>query len=385
MNRGISPLKALKRVGNILFRCVEFLVGLIVIACIVLIISYNYSFVEFTPEYSGEKFQRVRIGPISAELPESYPFYRQFDIRLMFQGELLRLLEYQSPAPCEISSKNDYYTLYNINNLISSGEKRFIATAENTSLKYSLSEIYQIESDNNYAINIIFDDGCAILTTRHIGRTTLNDEKERAFKGLVDIFLNNYQWLGNDSVAPRGFRTRLGVIKKNADFQVLAQYSISDGSSQRTSSSELSINFSIDSWPESRRVTVTETETDTEFSIIENFKYHVLSRLFPSTKIFSDGWHYSQRNINFMKYYSGIETRVYFSMQNGKYELLDFRFNAHGDINDNCYSGKIDVILSRKLSDDPMEFPNKRKNDMTYNIIYGYWDKFIQSSECLAL
>jgi hypothetical protein len=34
-----------------------------------------------------------------------------------------------------------------------------------------------------------------------------------AFKGMVDMSLNNYQWLGNDSAAPRVFKTRYGAIK----------------------------------------------------------------------------------------------------------------------------------------------------------------------------
>jgi hypothetical protein len=36
------------------------------------IVSYNWTYVDLTPEFSGEEFIQMRIGPISAKLPAAF-------------------------------------------------------------------------------------------------------------------------------------------------------------------------------------------------------------------------------------------------------------------------------------------------------------------------
>jgi hypothetical protein len=362
---------------------VKYFVGFIVICCTFPLISYNFSYVRFTPEYSGEKFQRIRIGPISAELPASYSYVRQYYFTLGFERQILSLREYQSPDPCDLSLRDtEYNVLSDINNLISSGENKFISTADNHSINYSLSEIYQVK-DRKYAINIYFDGGCAILAAADIRGFASTEEEERAFRGMVNSFLTNYQWLGNDSAAPRGFKTRFGVIKKNTDFKITAGYYIFDGEKPEASTSELIFNF----LPEKQGRFETEfSEIETELSIVEKFKAHIHSRyLNPDSKILGYAWHESMRNINFLKSYSGFETRAYQSINNGESENLLFKIYARGGASDNCYSDEIKAafgkMTSASLIVDP---PFNRKSDTTLNVLYGYWDKIIQSSECMA-
>jgi hypothetical protein len=66
-----------------------------------LTVSYNYTFVDFTPEFSGEEFKQTRIGPISVNLPASFgEIHNHSRVGLTFPRHRLMLYEYKLPTPC---------------------------------------------------------------------------------------------------------------------------------------------------------------------------------------------------------------------------------------------------------------------------------------------
>ncbi|MDR1166379.1 MAG: hypothetical protein LBO66_11045 [Deltaproteobacteria bacterium] len=240
--------------------------------------------------------------------------------------------------------------LYKINNSISSGENKFVSTAANPSLNYSLSDIYK-PNEMTYAVNIIFDGGRAILSTADMNGAASPEEEELEFRAMIDIFLNNYQWLGKDSPAPRGFLSRFGVIKKNTDFKIDARYFVRDAEMSTEATSE----FFFDFWPEKQgRFEEELSRIERESSIEAKFKRHFISRfLRPDSKFFGYAWHDSTRNVSYLKSYSGVENRFYLSMNHGEYERLKLMIYARGDANDNCYSDEIQVLLGKMTSADP--------------------------------
>ncbi|MDR1165240.1 MAG: hypothetical protein LBO66_05095 [Deltaproteobacteria bacterium] len=347
----------------------KFVIGSLVAVFLFFLISYNYTFVQLKPEYSGEEFARTRIGPISVELPASYSHFQLNDILVKYQGWRFKLSEFESPSPCEIPDVDDYES--NVTLLSAdAGEDLSVASAGDGSTQYPQTEIYQTR-ESTYAIKIIFDGGCAILGEKPRMEANSPDNKELIIRNFADIFVNNYQWVDAGSDTPKGFKTKRGVIKMNDDLKVSAEYVIfnSEYSAQKTT------YFIINFLQGDTRVKPRE-----DLSIFEKFVGHILIRLYHNIDLFFGyDWTYGRRDVTFLASYSEDETIKMWESENGVARDLIMSLRATGSASGNCFSDRINVtFVAAELS--PAAFPP----NVPSNILYGYWDKFISSAECVA-
>lgn len=348
--------------------CSRCFVNLLIVAFLIFIISSHY-YLKLTPEYSGEEFKRTRIGPISVELPASLKYFRQGAIRLHFQGYSFELIERQSRAECD--------NLYE-NRILSNLENLSMGAAEDTSLQYSLSDVYQINK-SSYAINIFFGDGCATIQ-EYKDQDNIFENRARNLRNAADIFLRNYQWLGNDSPSPKGFKTTRGVIKANADFNVESYYTISDwdifnSSKRSSSSSERSSVLFFDFIPKNHR-TLKSVERRTIFERFKSFIGELTGLNFGEQ--FTYAWIIGERDISFLGSYSQKEYRSIGLNEDRVPNFFYVNMETTGNSSDNCYSDEINVSF---LADSMDENYSIKKSQ---NILYGYWDKIIQSAKCEA-
>jgi hypothetical protein len=326
-------------------------VGLVVSSFMVLMVSYNYTYVYITPEFTIGKFQDLRIGPISVELPAAFSYVQQVSVRLKFPEHILRLHEFKLPTPCE-------------SNLSKHSEGRSVIDAVgNRSLLYS-SAVYPDYS--SFSMKFYFSDGCAIVEG-DIDEGNTYQEREQEFLRLVGIFFKHYLWLGDNSFAQKGFKTQFGVIKTNNDFKVIMLWSIRDGDSLKTLTANIDFEFLADP---------SQLATAWNFSAFDKILLHLDGRLLYNDILFGYGWNISTRQVAFLNSYIGNETMVMQASQNGIPVELFFQLNAYESSRDNCYSDGIRIELQKN--------PFLSKGKLTHNVFYGYWNK-IFDSECMAL
>ncbi|MDR1166045.1 MAG: hypothetical protein LBO66_09350 [Deltaproteobacteria bacterium] len=311
------------------------------------------------------EFKRTRIGPISVELPASFNNFRQLSLAFSYQGQGYSLTEYDSRDHCENYNSRHIF-ISNVDNLLAD-------SADDGSIQYSLSDVYQDRYFKNYAIDILFDDGCATIRD-WINYAYPLENREQVFRNMLDIFLPNYQWLKDNSVSPKGFKTSHGVIKMSPDLKVHATYTITEGDHKFNES------FYLFRFSSKEDAPIPKTyKTIRDMSPLDRFKIYIQARLeYNFHAFFNYAWTYSRRDVSFLDSYSQDEvTSMWLSINGAPYDLF-MDMETAGGASDNCYSDKINITYLIGL-------PKLRKPPAPpYNILYGYWDKIIQSAECEA-
>jgi hypothetical protein len=355
----IRLIKTLKYVVGL----IAVFVGSIVFLNLLLIASYHYTYVKMIPEYSGEEFNKIRIGPIFTELPAKFSFRDRLPIMLEFSDHKLSMREILMPSPCELSPWE--------NTIMAEDEDA--AIADPTSYR---STIYSPKTSDSakqlYGMKIFFDGGCVILQSLMQGDNTSDDNKQR-LKGMADSFMSHYQWLGNESDNPRGFRSRLGVIRTNNDFNVSTTFLLWDGEKeyrdgQLTNTGTTNIFFEFNQLE-------LESSKRKPLTVWNKYSWYLLSRLYHYDIFMDYGWVGAERNVNFLTSYSGVEYIQMSGSRKGIPEDLRIDLIGNAEQGSGCYSDKISIVLMTNL------FGKKTK--LPYNIFYGYWDKILHS-ECMA-
>jgi hypothetical protein len=341
--------------GGIKFvKIFKYIIGFMLIAILILIGSYHYTYVDIIPNYSEEDFQKFRIGTISTELPGTYSLARQSNIILEFPEHTLALEEFLLPDQCK-SILGKTYVLDHEDSIVIDGiEYNFIM--------YYPKQIFA--GNSSYATMILFSSGCTILEGL-IPNGKEHTNKEHIFKDKLEIFLRHYQWLGNDSDIPKGFKTKFGVIRKNNHFKVGASYTFWDGETTESATTVIIFGFfpGVSSFSER------------QISIVDQYSAYLTARFRHANIIMGYGWTAMKRKIHFLDSYSGFEHIEMQASKKGVPEdllYMDFRGSSNSS---NCYSDTIEIGLLTNV------FITKTK--LTYNIFSGYWDKII-NSECAA-
>ncbi|MDR2142721.1 MAG: hypothetical protein LBR11_13245, partial [Deltaproteobacteria bacterium] len=173
----------------------------------ILISSYNYTYTDFIPEYSNEKFIRKRVGFLSIEMPESISTFHTLGfINILYKDYSLDLLENFDNA-----KDNDYrkYGKYMLNypdyyNIAIENHELFDFIGNN-----SILFIREDLKESVYALQISFNGGRICLIS--VIKEQLNkDDKILLFKNRIANFLKCYIWVGNADIQDKGFKTKYG-------------------------------------------------------------------------------------------------------------------------------------------------------------------------------
>jgi hypothetical protein len=192
---------ALKRICgvSVLIPVFGVLASLTAVMLMALIVSYNWTYVDLTPEFSDEEFVQLRVGPISTMFPAAFNFIRQSPVRIFFPRHTLVLYEHKLPAPCEIISPHMLHELDNMHEL--DNESQIMDAPWNRSVLHSY--VNSPPGISSFKVTLYFDTGCSNLSGDIEGDNTFQ-EKQQIFLDLVDVFFKNYLWVGHDPVYPIG-------------------------------------------------------------------------------------------------------------------------------------------------------------------------------------
>jgi hypothetical protein len=347
---------------KVLKKLLKYSAIIIVIGIILFIVSYNYTFVELTAEYSDEKFTKRRIGNLSVELPERFKLndyqatiiiYPEF--RLSLKEKLLDNLTDDSLSVERCGYRPPY------GDSEDNEEKDAFEFITNPHTLHTPKVFYPTASQ--YSITIYLDKGCITLDSTVTDETSL-EARQGIFKDRINNFLKYYSEFDENEVNDDDFLTILGIIKPNNEFKITTHFLFSDTDEKfiKPSTTMLTIDFlnHTESFP-------SQILAD---SLLSKLKYYFLCRMLYNNIFWNFRWTFSQREFKLPSYQ--VEERILMNAAK-KDTPIDFQMRLllrHDSTNYEFYNYTYIVLTV---------YPVDQQKPRNYNILYGYWLKIVQS------
>jgi hypothetical protein len=316
-----------------------------------LIISYNVTYVDLVPEYTNEKFKTMRIANFDIQLPESFNLItNNSSYILTYPDYKIFLYEYGSAD-----------AIIKLNNNVGNVDREviihdFIYFFD----KPSILRIY--EKGTRYELIACFHNGCIMLRT-YI-KNENKDKKLSIFINRIHNFLKYYDLLQENKIIENSFRTLLGCIRNNNEFHLSSSYRFYDNRSIYDTSFVLWINFQYitpnDNFQKLRNA-----------SFFNKFVRHSIYSMF-LIDIINYKWTESERIINFTPSYIGNE---FITINADKNKIpIDLLMDL-----DLLNTGKNESLYNFISISMSSTFLPKENSNINYNILYGYWLKTVES------
>jgi hypothetical protein len=335
---------------------------LFIVIFTVLIISYNYTYVDLTPEVSDENFIKTRIGPISVEMPKNFSLYepnffrshvRYKDFGMSFTERKIEnnadQIFYQY---CDRASDRE---IKSINN-------KLFSFIENNTILYSPDIFPSVSSE--YRLEVFLSTGIITFFSAVTGKNV--DERHQTFKNRVYNLLKYYTWLEKDiNTEKKGFKTVLGFIKPNNVFYINTRFSfLYPKDNNFLEGISLSFNF--------YNTRAVSPYNYFRFTFFDKLAYYISARFYYSNIFMGYKWTFKQKNIKFASSYSGLETILMDASKKNIPVSMEMLLTASDNLSNDDYFNCI-RILFRVNNETQQNLPN-------HNVIFGYWKKVIESA-----
>ncbi|MDR1084371.1 MAG: hypothetical protein LBP22_05780 [Deltaproteobacteria bacterium] len=340
-----------------------FIVFFVILAA--LTIMYNYTYVNLTPSASDVKFVKTRLGPISVEVPENFsrPFPARpdhFTSSIVYKDYTFRLTEYKYENEGNANEnfrKNSEKIFPHVTETINTNLFDFI---EYNTILTTPNFFPSLSSD--YQLNIYLDNGIVALSSTVEGKDV--EERDQTFRNRVINFFKYYIWQEVNDNTDIGFKTIFGIIKPNNDFYIHCDISYIFPAPKSIDGIRLFFQFN-----NTRNKYI---QYGDNLVGIDKFIYFTRLRFYYFDSILTGfRWTLKQKNIKLAPSFSGLETVAMAANRKHIPAAMWLNFSVFDKANADSYFNFIQIRLY--IDND------KLQNLPDYNVIFGYWEKIINS------
>jgi hypothetical protein len=341
---------------------VKFFGVLVAVIFYILVGSYNYTYVDLIPDYSGVKFKEFRFGSFKFELPDFFAVDDHGlnnEFLVIYPNYNLSLREVKYPDITE--SNKILYKINRCHGIPNSRQNR--QDDKDLSNYFHFSAVVYSPVDDKfenggYTAAFFVNNGCVMIRASKIDAK--NPDKINTFKKMVKDFLKHYKLDTKNVLSNNDFVTKLGVIKYNNDFKITGTIQLTSDVKHEnyfTSAVHYTIRFSnTDSYL-----------INSPYWDIPHFSrmlLHVLNRIYAKT-VLNYRWSHRQGDFNFSPLYSGKEFIEIPIIKNGCPEELFIGSYAKKNVGTATFFDNITIEMH--IYED---YQHKNPN---FNVVYGYW------------
>ncbi|MDR1039742.1 MAG: hypothetical protein LBR80_06145 [Deltaproteobacteria bacterium] len=348
---------------------------LLAIAISILILSYNHTYVDLTPDFSGIKFKEIRFGSFSFDLPDFFtlnPVYNRFNFSIVYPGNTVDLSERRN---AEIKSKNtpeseDTRCEPNFNKLLppyQEDDHELSLLSQHKAVMFWPQGEYE-QTAGDYAVAFFLDDGCVFLQSGHLDGEN-HAERKIIFREKVKDFLKYYTFQPNETISETGFRTLFGNIRHNNAFKILGYFSFtSDIDRPLRSKVRFTLKYSDDSefYPFMHLA---------HLSRVDRLIHYTQTRL-KDRSIMDYRWTIKKGDFQFSPLFSGKEFIDYMPISKKGYSE-NFKMWGYAKRKSDTIGFSDYIIMKMEILGDA-QMINK-----DINTIYGYWVRAKESARIM--
>jgi hypothetical protein len=340
-------------------------VFVLAIAISVFILSYNHTYVDLTPDYSGINSKEIRIGTLLFALPDYFSDgpLEGLTFTIVYPGYSIRLSERMNSyiSRNDITIENDRCKP-NFPKVLPPNREEDIELSQLTQHRavmfWPQGEYEQLNGD--YAVALFLNEGCIIFSSVGLLDAENHEARKFIFRQMIKDFLKYYSFTKSNGNSEEGFWTLFGNIRKNNKFHIAGNFHFRPGSHVP---SHKRLLFIVKLYNSERDYPY---ESVSGFSLSQRLIYYTQSRLY-NRGIMDYRWTLKAKDVHFSSSFYGKEFTYMSVSRNWKSE---FNIRTYARIRSTPervgFFNNVDFEIFVSGSD--------HLDYSYYNTIYGAWE-----------
>ncbi|MDR1081676.1 MAG: hypothetical protein LBQ79_12150 [Deltaproteobacteria bacterium] len=352
-------------------KALKILAIFVAVMILLFIVSYNYTYVELTPDYTNVKFEKKRIGSFSLDLPEFLIHFKPPIAWFTINYPDIKLNLREMSSNYGLNKEGTEQTRCYPDRFKGQNQEEDFELSQ---LSHRRAVLFLPEKNNpeHKEINYSFflKNGRCVLIYSFVHPGENAEAKTTVFKNTVKNFFQYYKFREDDDIDEKGFRTEFGSIAQNNQFTIDAHFTLATKSKEHSIKSMLfNLNYFND-----------ESKLDKNYPVFNDRFYGKRLTSYLEARYFANSitdfnWSLSRGDFQFSSLYFGKEF-LYMPISINSYPVF-INISSQSQIAPGKGGFSKYIEVSMFIFDDYLQTtPN-------YNTFYGYWVRAKESARAM--